>query len=89
MRSRMIRPTHISTGKVYHEDKRFSHWDWVSSPQNPLELGKAIKDKSIPLVEGEKVEFFMQTIKGMQFIITNQFKAYDTELRQYRWSLER
>lgn len=31
VRTRAVRPTNSPVGKAYHEDKRFSHWNWSAA----------------------------------------------------------
>lgn len=83
LRTKAIRPTNGGyTGKVYHQDKAFKRWSLISY-QSPTELIDMFNQDSETAKIVDKIEFYIDK----NYIVTNQFEFYPTELRQYRWEL--
>lgn len=83
VRTKMIKPKNSGyTGYAYHQDKAFSHWTGVSY-QSPTELIDTFYNGVASNEVIDSIEFYLDK----NYIITNQFEFYPTELRQYRWEL--
>lgn len=81
VRTKTIRPKD-GFDRVYHVDKAFKRWfGW--SYMSPTELIDLFNSGSDTKNIVDNIEFYLDK----NYIITNQFEFYPTELRQYRWEL--